>query len=329
MDSGGRRAVILLSALTACSCAHPRPQAPEIAPAAVSAPSSRPVIVPEALPEPLWTAAAAVTGGQFYVFGGLNGGAWQNSVLRLDPRGGHWETLAHMAHRRSVPAAGLVGESIVVSGGSVLSGNGITSRSTEIYDRASNSWRKGPTMRRARQGHALVSVGGVLFAVGGCDNRGLPVLTVEALRNGRWANVGRSPISRISSAIVGLDGLIYTIGGRDDRSRTRDTRAYDPATRRWETLPAMPTVREGAGAAVVDGKIYVIGGDTDNGRPLPTVEVYDPRERVWSSAPDMPTPRFGAAVGALDGLIYVAGGYDGRQSLRTVEVYDPETRRWR
>ncbi len=162
----------------------------------------------------------------------------------------------------------------------------------DIYDPATNSWKRGASMTIARQMHAAAFGGdGKLYVFGGCACR------------------GAIPLSRQGNA---EDEKLAHAEAEAQRHSVAETEVYDPATDSWSLAAPMRTPRMLLAAATgADGKIYVIGGKTWlGGKGSSMVEVYDPVTDRWSWGPSLRVARTGhAAVTTGDGTIWVLGGY--------------------
>jgi N-acetylneuraminic acid mutarotase len=78
-----------------------------------------------------------------YVFGGMDGGGYKNSVQIYDIAGDSWTLGTPMPTARAAAMAGVINGRIAVFGGY----NGSSSlTTTEIYDPANDSWSTGPSM---------------------------------------------------------------------------------------------------------------------------------------------------------------------------------------
>eukprot|EP00854_Cymbomonas_tetramitiformis_P001434 gene1434-2054_t len=114
----------------------------------------------------------AMAHGSIYALGGVTGGSgakakYQNSVERLDPRVGRWESVAEMAEKRGGHAVSVVRDELVALGGF----NGLKSiNDVEVYDSRADKWRQASKLQRNRS--AYVSAGvmdGKLYVVGGVN----------------------------------------------------------------------------------------------------------------------------------------------------------------
>jgi N-acetylneuraminic acid mutarotase len=143
----------------------------------------------------------------------------------------------------------------------------------EVYDPATNTWKKLQSMPTARNHIAMGAVNGKIYVIGG--------------RVG-GANLGTSSVTDL-------------------------VEVYDPAADMWGVPGSkMPTARVGTGWTTYGGKIYMIGGEVYNTfihAVVGAFEVYDPATNTWSIQQPIPVPRHGLNVAAVGNKLYVMGGH--------------------
>ena len=191
-------------------------------------------------------------------------------------------------------------------------------------------WEQAPALAHGRSAHAIASDGTTVWALGGTDAAGLPVLAVERLEGDGWDDVATLPGEGLNApAAAFLDGRIYVIGGFG--TTTNDAAAavhvYDVESGSWSEAPPLPEPRGGHAAAVVDGKIHVVGG----GNSVSTLDlhsVYDPASDSWSEAAPLPRAKGSPAAVVHDGKLWVIGGRSGPDDFGGVDVYDPAADAW-
>lgn len=191
----------------------------------------------------------------------------------------------------------------------------------------------GLSLNRERFGHAVVSVGGDLYVLGGAANEGMAA-ELERLGPDRsaWEVIGEMPNPRYWVDAVTDGPVVYVAGGtrlgEEGANPIVDTfEKWDPATGEWTTLAPLPVPRAHVALAWLDGHLFAIGGATEDRGRSSQVDRYDPETDTWSSGAEMPTARECDVV-AYEGRLYAVGGYDGRSSVTAFEVYDPKTDQW-
>lgn len=241
---------------------------------------------------PTWrTFAAAATGsdGRVYLVGGAvaggSTGSQPTSAAEVyTPSTNSWASLPDMpTPRQNLRAAAGDDGRIYVMGGDQFPATTGALNTVEIYAPQTNIWTTAAPMPTARSGHAVLSVGGTLYAIGG-DFEG----TMDAYDPATNTWTRRAPLMtprRLFAAAVGHDGRIYVMGGYRMGTGSEanpvgmtSAEAYTPASNSWTSVGDMPTGRFSLAAATGgDGRIYAIGGRvrfTMTG--LATVEIFQP-----------------------------------------------------
>ena len=191
-------------------------------------------------------------------------------------------------------------------------------------------WEQAPALAHGRSAHAIASDGTAVWALGGTDAAGLPVLAVERLEGDGWDDVTTLPGEGLNApAAVYLDRRIYVIGGfgTTTNDATAAVHVYDVMAGSWSEAAPLPEPRGGHAAAVVDGKIHVVGG----GNSVSTLDlhsVYDPASDRRSEAAPLPLAKGSPAAVVHDGRLWVIGGRSGSDDFGGVDIYDPETDTW-
>lgn len=192
------------------------------------------------------------------------------------------------------------------------------------------AWEQAPPLGHGRAAHAVASDGKAVWALGGTDASGRPVLEVERLAADGWEDVAMLPGGGLNApATAFIDGRIYVIGGFGTTTNvaTAAVRVYDVEAGSWSEAAPLPEPRGGHAAAVVDGNIHVVGG----GNAVSTLDlhsVYDPASDSWSEAAPLPRAKGSPAAVVHDGKLWVIGGRSGLDDFGEVDVYDPSTDAW-
>jgi hypothetical protein len=186
-----------------------------------------------------------------------------------------------------------------------------------IPDGATNQTRSLRSMNtpRALLGFATDTSTYLSYAIGGQDNNGTPLATMEAYNptTNSWTFLASLPQTLYSeSAISDGAGHLYTFGGVGANGAiTNNVYRYTIATNTWDQVaPLQVGVRDSAAVLGPDGLIYVLGGKTAAGTTA-TVESYNIPTNMWTLQPSLPqaVSSEAAAVDSL-GRIEVLGGYD-------------------
>ncbi|MCI0434022.1 MAG: hypothetical protein L0271_10265 [Gemmatimonadetes bacterium] len=255
-----------------------------------------------------------------------------NGVWACEPYCGSWSVANPMPTAREGLAAAVVGGKIYTIGGDATFDWCSPGKSVvEIYDPASDSWSAGSAMPTPRNLLAAASVGGRIYAFGGCGGRSRGPGSLAANEEydpvtNHWTSKTQMPTPRAGAAVGVIGDLIYVVGGGVPWpiDVTTVVEVYDPATDSWSARPSLQTPRMFAAAAVVDEKLFVMGGSVGNSRES-VVEMYDPDAYQWVYRARMPRSSGPLSAVVLDGRIYVTASYGDPLAM---EVYDPDTDTW-
>jgi len=202
-----------------------------------------------------------------------------------------------------------------------------------MYDPDRNNWS--PRARKPTPASNLgaVSIGGKIYAVGGCTSGGGPGNALEVYDPAQdvWSEMSPMPAPRCAHAVAAANGRLYVFGGCDGARYVADVFVYDPAMDTWEEASPMPVARGFLGAAELRGYIYVVGG-YDGRREYNLVHRYDPMadargEPAWERLPAMTEPRGGLGLAAEGSALYAIGG-GWRGGLEYNERFDPLSNTW-
>ncbi len=229
--------------------------------------------------------------------------------------------------------------------------------STELYNPATNSFRRGPAMRAARAFHTatLLTAGpraGQILIAGGQTNRdheGYLLLTSTELYDpgtrrfapGPNLHTGREEHTATPIVAGPNKGKILIAGGVDSKDNPlASTEFYDPWSNQIEPGPSMNVPRRNHTATIIvaggnSGRILLAGGySTSDSDPLATTELFDPLVNRLIPGPTMKIAREShtatvISAGPNAGKILIAGGADvqhGDQNgvLASTELYDPK-----
>jgi hypothetical protein len=186
-----------------------------------------------------------------------------------------------------------------------------------VVDGVTNQTRSLRSMNvpRAEFGWAT-DTNGLDYAIGGVDNNGTPLSTVEVYSPSAntWTYLAPLPQTLYGeSAVSDGAGHIYTFGGVGASGAvTNVVYRYTISSNTWDALASPMQVAVSGSAAVLapNGLVYVIGGQTGNGATA-TVESFSISTNSWSLETSLPQPLSSAAA-VVDSLgrIEVLGGYD-------------------
>jgi len=274
--------------------------------------------------------------GKLYTCGGWSE---EKHIVRTcasyDPTTGTWDSIADMPEERSTQACGVVGDSIIVAGGTLLQGgqvDPVCSDTTVVYNTNTATWGRAAKMAGVRDDCGAAMLGDKLYVAGGisgfesrCFN------SVECYDPGKDIWVAAPPMEEVREGCAAgvVEGRMYVCGGARENSYWHGTadaadclksvEAYDPRAGRWSRTAPMLNAKFGCSATNLGGKLYVFGGaqgvdferhilrtaggDAAAWPPveecLDVVEMYDPRADRWIALKSMMSPRNFCGVGVV------------------------------
>ena len=232
----------------------------------------------------------AGNGGNIFCIGGFDGDdlkfhtnhtVWLSNVK---DRFEIWVKVSLMNERRCVMGATEHDGKLVVAGG--YNGSD-TLASAEFYDMSYDKWEQIASLIQNRHSNALVSCRGSLYALGGIDNSGAHLSSVERLKSlkGEWTESPSMLQPRKLLAAVNCSNVLYAIGGQasiDCSTRTSTVEKFDPNENKWVYVSKMNSERCAHAACVMQGKIYIVGGVDAKNEFIKTIECYNPSLDSWS-----------------------------------------------
>ena len=233
------------------------------------------------LPGAQHDAAAVAIGRKIYVFGGGNGAAQLDHVLRVDPVSGAVHDAGRLPVASSDVAAAAVGRTAYVVGGFT----GTRWLNTIV------AWRPGvaarvvgrlPTPLRYA---AAAAADGQLVVAGGSTPSGSASRAVLAFdpATRRVRRLGRLPAPTTHAAAASLGGVTYVIGGRGAAPDSPSSRilAVDPVRGRVRPAGQLASPRSDLGVAATKHGILLLGGRGLHGT-LSTVGLLTPAVDVYA-----------------------------------------------
>ncbi len=301
--------------MTLASCGANMPDAPSTTPNQAGNVTTRSSTTPlswsagPSLPAALSQAVAvSLADGSVVVLGGSSANATP-PVLKLGAGAAAWTGLATLDRTRIAPGVGVSGTGVIA----VFGGGDKNLRSVKSvvgFDANANKSSGLPSMLTARAQQAFASNSGVMYAIGGVDDLGNQLSSVESFAGGRWVANTALPETLVGASAAFSGQNVFVFGG-STASGTISSTVYKlsgfPAA--WTPVAPMPVAVKNA--AVVAGKnnlIYVLGGSNGTA-PVSSVQVYDAFSNTWSLEASLPVA-ISAASAAIDstGHVLVIGG---------------------
>ncbi|KAK1843387.1 kelch repeat-containing protein [Colletotrichum chrysophilum] len=254
-----------------------------------------------------------------------------------------WRTASPAPYKVNHPNIAAVDDKVYLLGGLVvgpttpgLTMNWVASKSSYVYDVATDVWSELPPMPNGTEkGSSVVGVyddliilaGGMTVLMTGYQDAVNSVIAFNTTSNS-WQRLPMAaaelPESRQHSSGAVIGDTFYVVGGRRyGQLNHRDTvfsLDLSNMTSGWQTsLGHMPTARGGLNGGAVGGKFYAFGGegnvDSVTG-VFNQTEVYDVETQQWAELQPTKTPRHGTQAAAVGDRVYIPGGglqQDGKQ----------------
>ena len=275
---------------------------------------------------PIWRCEAAkgIVDGKLFIFGGfiegMTGAVTRSDVY--DPANDQWTQIADLPTRLTHAATAVDGNKVYIVGGwvtwGVLGQQDYGTRDVWVYDVATNSYSKGPSLPEPRGAGAMVKLDRALHFISGTD----PVRTdrtehwVLDLDNPEagWVPSVPVPAGRNHAAAVVVDGHIFFMGGQvgpDDLTGATDSfYVWHPAWSAWRRLPDLPVARSHHNEATLfhRGRILTIGGTTNGLQDMKDVAALDLRTGQWAQLTPLPAGRYTGLAAIIDDVIYYTTG---------------------
>nr|XP_023700989.1 kelch-like protein 34 [Paramormyrops kingsleyae] len=272
------------------------------------------------------------------VGGSSQGGQPEGQVLAFFPCHRKLQHLTDLPCTVRHHCACTVGNFLFVLGGELMRADGVddslASNQVWRYDPRFRRWEMVPPMGERRAQFSCCVVNGVIYAIGGRRENGVPLDSVEAydMRVGCWRQVAVLPCGMYGQACVAYQHNIYISGGihSERHQSSKDMHRLDLCGPQWKKCAAMSIARSGHQMAALGTKLYVFLGMYEL---FSDIECFDPDHNEWSRLRPMPSDRFSYGLAPLEGAALLVGGRKWRdgQEVATANIieYIPESDSWR
>jgi uncharacterized protein (TIGR03437 family) len=300
---------------------------------------------------PTWARMQSQTmsNGQLIVTGGSSRSTTNrttvviNSLAKIfDPATDRWTRIANMLFPREDHSLtmlengaqdGLYAGSALVIGGRGLNRGEYSSRTAELYDLSTNTWRRVANPSTSHILHTATRLNdGRILVIGGMDERGRANGLVEIYdpNANKWNTLMSLTTARAGHRAIMLDnGRVAIIGGSNDSGDVSGIEIFDPQTNIWSSGGTLNVGRARHTATRLnDGRILIVGGESAAARL--SAEIYDPQTRKSSLTGGLNAPRRSHTATLLgDGSVLITGGLsdDGRLTAGC-EIFNPSTGQW-
>ncbi|KAF1505834.1 Kelch domain-containing protein 8A, partial [Eudyptula minor novaehollandiae] len=204
----------------------------------------------------------------------------------------------------------------------------------ELANSKDFQWKTLAPLPSRRVYSTLVEAGGQVFAIGGCDDNGIPMdcFEVYSPEADQWTSLPPMPTARAGVAVATLGKRIMVIGGVGvNQMPLKIVEMYNIDEGKWKKRNSLREAAMGISVTAKgkeDYRVYAAGGMGSDLRPHNYLQHYDMLKDIWVSLAAMPTPRYAATSFLRGTKIYVLGGRQSKYAINAFEVFDTETRSW-
>ncbi|XP_054159794.1 kelch-like protein 17 [Oppia nitens] len=234
---------------------------------------------------------------KLYAMGGYNIHGRLNSAETYDTQTNTWKSVASMIIIRDQFDAALMNNSIYACGGINVN----VFKFCEYYS-FNDQWYEMVSMNTERRGLALVAHEGLLYAIGGYNDKNGYLNSVERYDtySNKWTEIKPMLKTRYMFGSASFMGNIYVCGGEGINGSVvyESCETYNPKTNQWTPIASMITGRRYFKLIVFNDILYALGGQISATNITETVEVYDYNSNKWYYTQSLPDKLwgYGAAV---------------------------------
>nr|XP_020858890.1 kelch domain-containing protein 8A isoform X2 [Phascolarctos cinereus] len=192
-------------------------------------------------------------------------------------------------------------------------------------------WKTLAPLPSRRVYSSLVEAGGQVYAIGGCDDNGVPLdcFEVYSPEADQWTSLPPMPTARAGVAVIALGKRIMVIGGvGTNQLPLKIVEMYNIDEGKWKKRSVLREAAMGISVTTKDYRVYAAGGMGLDLHPHNHLQHYDMLKDMWVSLAPMPTARYAATSFLRGSKIYVLGGRQSKYAVNAFEVFDIETRSW-
>ncbi|MHC1680298.1 MAG: kelch repeat-containing protein [Methanomassiliicoccales archaeon] len=199
--------------------------------------------------------------GKVFVFGGINSGGYQDSVLIYTLATDTWST------SQDLPYEGTFMRSVAIDDENILLvGSDSSEDECYLFNIDTEVFTQVGSMPEGRGGGGLAKMGGTVYYFGGWY-AGLIRDDIFAydIAADNWTAVGKLPEPRTGMSAVAADnGLIYLFGGGAGivwiSNNVKDAMVWNPDDGLFSMLPEIPHAERYGAAVQVDSRVVIFGG---------------------------------------------------------------------
>ena len=118
---------------------------------------------------------------------------------------------------------------------------GWKSKSSFVYNAATNTWCNAASMSQCRAWTAAALWNGTVVVAGGSDENGTYLNSTEQYdpETNRWSAFKPMLTCRRGLALVAFNNSLFAIGGNDGRERLSSVERYDKVSNNWSMAPVL------------------------------------------------------------------------------------------
>ncbi|XP_049523034.1 alpha-scruin [Dermacentor silvarum] len=267
------------------------------------------------------------------------------STYVFKPQLNQWLTFQPLPEPRHYHAVVYYAGCIYVFGGyspaDVSKGEARAQRSVFKFHVREKRWDKAADMLHPRACHGAAVVHEKIMVVGGKDDKGEILNSVELYNpaSDSWVPYRSLPLPIMGCGVGYLAGLVYVVGGVTTKRQVfagmvpaevlSTVHTTDPNERTWLRRPSLPEPRAYCTALTIHHELWLAGGLKPSGRDpagftnVVDVLAFDSLRGRWEFRFKLSRPRHAVAAANADDRVYVVGGMtclDGT-SVEDVDVY--------
>ncbi|XP_050413577.1 alpha-scruin, partial [Patella vulgata] len=276
----------------------------------------------------------------------------QKHIERYYSNDNQWKYYAELPEPRHHHAVAFLGGKLYLSGGTgakktFTKRHPLPLKKVFQFDPGQKVWRECALMNSSRMYHKMCALYGMLYAIGGQDEKTRVLASVECYNNktNSWIYARPMNSARMGFGAAVNDGKIYVAGGHGEHLDKKtelpilqSVEAFDPRTNQWVTMSDLRIPRCFCCLVSIGSGLYLCGGASSSYpaakdgtfSSVGLIEMFDPAKNKWEFKAEMGLPRHHHGVAVIGTKIFLVGGMSTTnfQTLKSVECFDTVTETW-
>ncbi|KAK6176781.1 hypothetical protein SNE40_015015 [Patella caerulea] len=294
--------------------------------------------------------------GDILVIGGFQQDTKENHtekhVERYYSNDNQWKYYAELPEPRHHHAVAFLGGKLYLSGGTdakktFTKRHPLPLNKVFQFDPSQKVWRECGLMNSSRMYHKMCALYGMLYAIGGQDEKSRVLASVECYnsKTNSWIYARPMNSARMGFGAAVNDGKIYVAGGHGEHLDKKtalpilqSVEAFDPRTNQWVTMTDLRIPRCYCCLVSVGSCLYLCGGASSSYpaakdgtfSSVGLIEMFDPGKNKWEFKAEMSLPRHHHGIAVIGTKIFLVGGMSTTnfKTLKSVECFDTATETW-